>query len=151
MKTTQLNILEFTPENYKGGVLARFCGEDCSNAEAFKIGKAMAKLMVEKKGVGLAANQIGLLYPLIVVTIKNKAVILFKPKIIKVGKETHEMEEGCLSLPGIYRQITRPTEVKFSAIVNKAGKRKEFTLTDFEARTFFHEYDHLQALTILDI
>lgn len=147
---TELKILEYTPENYKMGTLARFCGEECPNNEAFKIGKAMIKLMVEAKGLGLAANQIGLFFPLIVITLKDKPVILYKPKIISFGKEEDIAEEGCLSLPEVFRNIKRPTSVKFSAIINKAGKRKEFTLYGLEARVFQHEAEHLQSITILD-
>lgn len=146
---TELKILEYTEDNYKMGTLARFCGEECPNEEAFRIGKAMAVLMTEKKGLGLACNQIGLFFPLIVVLIKNKPVILYKPKVITIGKEEEVAKEGCLSLPEVFREIKRPTMVKFSAIVNKSGKRKEFTLRGLEARAFFHEIDHLQGITIL--
>lgn len=148
--STELKILEFTPENYKMGTLVKFCAEECSNQEAFKIGKQMASLMTEAKGLGLAANQVGYLLPLIVLLIKGKCVVLFKPKIEKIGKEIFILEEGCLSLPGIKRKISRPTSVVFSAIINKSGKRKQFELWDLEARAFFHEWDHTQGMTILD-
>jgi len=146
----ELRILEFDESNYKGGILARFCGEETDNKTAFKLGKQMVDLMVEAKGLGLAANQVGHLVQLMVISIKGKPVILYKPKIIKIGHETAIAEEGCLSLPGIFREISRPTEVKFSAIINKAGKRKDFVLKDLEARTFFHEFSHLSGTTILD-
>lgn len=146
---TELKILEYTEDNYKMGTLTRFCGEECSNEEVFKIGKRMAKLMVEAKGLGLAANQVGLFFPLIVVLINGKPTVLYKPKIISFGKEEEVAEEGCLSLPEVFREIKRPTQVKFSAIINKAGKRKEFTLYGLEARAFMHEENHLHGKTIL--
>lgn len=144
-----LKIIEYTKDNYQTGTLVQFCKEECDNSKAFKIGREMAVLMTKAKGAGLAANQVGILIPLIVVTIKGKPVILYRPKIEKIGREVAIMEEGCLSLPGIKVKIERPTFVCFSAIANKSGKRKQFKLYDLEARIFFHEYEHIHGKTIL--
>lgn len=145
-----LKILEYDESNYRMGTLCRFCAEECDNKEAFKLGKKMVALMEEAGGIGLAANQVGHLIQLIVVKIGNKPTILYRPTILSFGQEYDVAEEGCLSLPGIRREIKRPTSVRFSAIVSKAGKRKEFTLRGLEARCFQHEIEHLQGITILD-
>ncbi len=142
-------ILEFDEHTYKASVLTRFCSDLCDNRQAFKIGAEMVKLMLEHGGIGLAANQIGLTIPLISLLINQKPVILYRPTIVYLGKENSIGEEGCLSLPGYKVEISRPTLVKFSAIVNKLGRRKEFTLKGLEARCFLHEYFHLQGKTIL--
>ena len=147
---TDLKILEYDQSNYKMGTLCRFCAEECDNKEAFKLGKKMITLMEEAKGIGLAANQVGHLIQLIVVMVKGKPTIFYKPTILSFGPEYDIVEEGCLSLPGIKREIKRPTLVKFSAIINKNGKRKEFTLRGLEARCLLHEVEHLQGITILD-
>lgn len=144
-----LKILEFTPANYKDSVLTKFCGNLAENKEAFKIGKEMIAIMQEANGMGLAANQVGLLIPLIIVTLKNKPTILYRPTISFLAKTSEIATEGCLSFPGIFVDVKRPTSVKFSAIINKSGKRKEFNLEALEARCFLHEYSHITGKTIL--
>jgi len=145
-----LKILEYTKENYQLGCLPKFCGQVCDLKTAFKIGTQMLSIMIEHKGMGLAANQVGLFIPLIIVTINEKPTILYNPTISFLGKDKSIQKEGCLSLPGIWLNIERPTEVHFSAVVSKSGKRKTFKLKELEARCFLHEYSHIQGKTILD-
>jgi len=96
-------------------------------------------------GYGLAAPQIG---------IRSRAFI-FKgnfcvdPKIIRGGGSTTIEEEGCLSIPGKYFLVERPTWIKV-AYNTLSGNKIESKLTGFEARVFQHEYDHLDGILIMD-
>ena len=78
------------------------------------ISKKMIDIMLSAPGVGLAANQIGVLYKIVTVNISdekkklNKIYTLFNPQIIFYSKKKIIMEEGCLSLPKQYAEIERP-------------------------------------------
>ena len=114
----------------------------------------MFETMVHADGVGLAAPQIGL--PIRVVTITldplseeypefkdfNKAYI--NPHILEVGGEEVNMEEGCLSLPGKYGIVTRPSHVKVRAL-NEEMEEVIWEGEGLLARAFCHEIDHLSG------
>ena len=93
----------------KSKKLNKVCKEDIN------LSKKMIKIMNKAPGVGLAANQIGILKQIIVVHIQDeekkidKIYALFNPTIINYSKETVIMEEGCLSLPKQFAEIERPS------------------------------------------
>lgn len=114
----------------------------------------MFEIMYKTDGIGLAANQIGLLQRVFVANLyanrekKEGEVVLINPKIIsKQGKETEE--EACLSLPGIVAQITRAKKVKATW---QDLELKEHTIEtdDLFARVLQHEIDHLDGILIID-
>ena len=82
------------------------------------IAKEMTRIMKEAPGVGLAANQIGILKKIVTVNIKDeqkgidKNYTLFNPTIISYSKEKIIMEEGCLSIPKQYAEIERPSSIE---------------------------------------
>ena len=82
------------------------------------ISKKMIELLKEAPGVGLAANQIGILKKIVTIHIQDeekkieKTYALFNPKIKMYSKETVKMEEGCLSLPKQFAEIERPVSIK---------------------------------------
>ncbi|MDO8504296.1 MAG: peptide deformylase, partial [Candidatus Liptonbacteria bacterium] len=88
-----------------------------SKAEIQKLVAAMRKKMREANGVGLAANQVGLPFSMFVAEVpdeKNggkKFYAIMNPVIEKTGKETPAVEEGCLSVPGKYGEVSRPQRV----------------------------------------
>ena len=85
--------------------------------EDIKIANHMMEAMLKAPGVGLAANQIGILKQIVTINFedkennKKKNYILFNPSIIQYSKETTLMEEGCLSLPDQYADVERPKEI----------------------------------------
>lgn len=119
------------------------------------IAKNMIDIMLEAPGVGLAANQIGVLKQIVTVNIpqekddKEKIYTLFNPKIIWHSSKTIFMEEGCLSLPKQYAEIERAEEIKVEYLNNKNDKIIE-TKKGFEARVLQHEIDHLQGKLFVD-
>ena len=89
------------------------------------IAKRMTDIMLEAPGVGLAANQIGILKKIITVNIpddtkdENKIYTLFNPNIISYSSKKIFLEEGCLSLPKQYADIERPEEIEIEYFNNQ--------------------------------
>ncbi|MCI8877115.1 MAG: peptide deformylase [Lachnospiraceae bacterium] len=103
----------------------------------------MLETMYEAQGVGLAAPQVGILKRLVVIDVGEEPLVLINPEIISSdGVQTGG--EGCLSLPGMAGQVTRPNHV-----IAKAYDRNmhEITVegTDLLARAICHEVDHLEG------
>ena len=115
------------------------------------LAKRMFELMRQAKGVGLAAAQVGHGVRLFVVNHTGKPEddrVYVNPVIFDAeGEETSE--EGCLSLPGINVQVTRPKVAKIQA-KDLAGNPIEQTETGYVARIWQHELDHLNGVLIID-
>lgn len=107
----------------------------------------MYKIMVENKGVGLSANQIGHPISLIVFSDINhkKKYVLINPKVINTSKELCEMEEACLSVPNCFGIVIRPEKITLEAR-NLSGKKVKYKFKDLLARIVQHELDHLQGI-----
>ena len=108
----------------------------------------MAETMYKAEGVGLAAPQVGLLRRYCIVDVGDGLIELINPVIIKKsGKQTGE--EGCLSIPNKYKEVTRPMKVTV-----KAQDRNGNTFTvegeGLKARAFCHEIDHLDGILYID-
>ena len=104
----------------------------------------MAETMYQANGVGLAAPQVGILRRVVVVMNEDEDIIeLVNPRILRTaGSET--TSEGCLSFPGEYGLVERPTEVEIEA-EDRHGKTFRMTGHDLLARAFCHETDHLDG------
>ena len=108
----------------------------------------MFESMYEARGVGLAANQIGIPKRLAVIDTSFKEdpsqkLVLANPTIIRV-EGRHTQEEGCLSIPDFREKVTRPRRVTIRA-QNAQGEWFEKTGEDLLARAFLHETDHLDG------
>ena len=103
----------------------------------------MLDTMYEAMGVGLAAPQVGILKRIVVIDIGEGPIILINPEILETsGEQTGD--EGCLSVPGMAGQVTRPNYVK----VNALDVNREEQILEGEgllARAFCHEIDHLDG------
>ena len=119
------------------------------------ISKKMIDIMLNAPGVGLAANQIGILKQIITVNIpdeknnNNLVYTLFNPKIISYSKHKIFLEEGCLSLPKQYAEIERSKEIELEYYNGKNEKIIQ-TKKGFEARVLQHEIDHLYGKLFID-
>ena len=112
----------------------------------------MKKTMYENKGIGLAANQVGLDFRLFVIDekIAKEAGVpsaYINPEITSFSKEQDEMEEGCLSMPEYYSIIKRSKKIMIKTI-DENGKKVKFKARGFLARVLQHECDHLQGILI---
>ncbi|RYD62408.1 MAG: peptide deformylase, partial [Verrucomicrobiaceae bacterium] len=76
-----------------------------------KLAQRMVATMIEEKGVGLAAVQIGVLKRIIVTNADNNLIVMCNPEITVFSDETKSHGEGCLSIPGIKADVTRPARV----------------------------------------
>lgn len=103
----------------------------------------MAETMYQANGVGLAAPQVGILRRVVVIDVGDGVIELVNPRILRTaGSET--TSEGCLSFPGEYGLVERPTEVEIEA-EDRHGKTFRMTGHDLLARAFCHETDHLDG------
>jgi len=104
------------------------------------------------KGVGLAANQIGVVRRVAVVDIGEDdppPLVLINPVIVGRGDEEETAEEGCLSIPDIFGDVTRPASVVVEALDQK-GRRSRVEARGYKARAIQHEIDHLDGILFLD-
>lgn len=110
----------------------------------------MVETMYETKGVGLAAPQVGVSKRMFVCD-KGDGVVrkVINPKITVIGDELAECEEGCLSVPGIYKKVKRPAQIKVEYL-NENGEEVKEELDDFLAIIMQHEYDHLDGVLFID-
>lgn len=103
----------------------------------------MLDTMYEAMGVGLAAPQVGILKRLVVIDVGEGPMVLINPEILETsGEQTGD--EGCLSVPGLAGQVTRPNYVKVKAL----DENMEEVIYEGEgllARAFCHEIDHLDG------
>ena len=103
----------------------------------------MLDTMYEAMGVGLAAPQVGILKRIVVIDVGDGPIILINPEIIeKTGEQTGD--EGCLSVPGMSGQVTRPDHVKVKAL-NEDMEEVVYEGEGLLARAFCHELDHLDG------
>jgi peptide deformylase len=114
----------------------------------------MRRIMHAANGIGLSANQIGLSFSVFVAEIPDpqggtKFYAVFNPKIEKVEKTTIAFEEGCLSIPGKWGEVTRAEQIVVSGY-NKMGKPVKVKAWGLLARIFQHEIDHLNGKLFID-
>ena len=115
------------------------------------VARQMAKIMHDLRGVGLAAPQVGLSRRLMIVCPTGEAgdeTVVINPEILtREGSE--EMEEGCLSFPGIYGVIERPERVTVR-YRDLDWAERTMELGGFVGRVFQHEHDHLNGVVFVD-
>ncbi len=133
----------------KNPVLRRKCKKlkIITDAER-KLFDAMLETLHVEKGVGLAASQVGVLKPLIVVDIGEGPLKIVNPQIAK-RKGRCFMEEGCLSLPEILVNVKRAKQIIVKG-QNEFGKAVEIDASGLLARVLQHEIDHLNGVLIID-
>ena len=123
------------------------------DAELRKIVTEMFDLMYKAKGIGLAANQVGLPLQLFVINLaaekgKGEEMVFINP-VVSSPKGSAEANEGCLSLAGIEAMVSRPDQIHVSAY-NLAGEPIDQTIKGFLARVIQHEYDHIKGVMFID-
>lgn len=111
---------------------------------------SMKETMIDANGIGLAAPQVGRNIRVIVVKLQygdiqemiNPAIKWYSDHVVKV-------EEGCLSIPGKYIELIRPSKISVS-FQDLSGKYKRWKLKSLEARVVQHEIDHLDGILMTD-
>jgi len=109
--------------------------------------------MYQAPGIGLAAPQIGQKLRFVVVDVQpnetRQPIALINPEIIARSTELATREEGCLSLPGQFAEITRPARVKVRYL-DEAGVRQEIEAEGLLSACLQHEIDHLDGVLFVD-
>jgi peptide deformylase len=123
------------------------------NQEIKDLVSDMVDTLKKAQGLGLAAVQIGVPQRIFIVDLSamdiNASLSVFiNPEILETRGEV-ELEEGCLSFPGIYQKCSRPAWVRVRAY-NADGKLFEMTADGLAARAILHEYDHLEGKLYID-
>ena len=133
-----------TPFNIKNDKLF-----DYNDIEKFE--HEMIKCMIAERGMGLAANQIGITKRFFAFGHESfdklqKPAIIWNPLIVRESEEKTVDEEGCLSFLGVFVKIVRPklVTVKWE---NKNGETLMQHLDNMESKCFQHELDHLNGIT----
>ena len=112
---------------------------------------SMLSKLEDFHGVGLSAVQVGYLLRIFVVDtrIEGERAVFINPTILSTSQDNVSYEEGCLSIPLVYREVKRPSSVTIQA---KDENGKVFTLTaeGLFARAIQHEYDHLDGKLFID-
>src|SRR5207247_10936308 len=104
------------------------------------------------KGVGLAANQIGVARRVAVVDVGEDApppLVLINPRIVQASEPQETAEEGCLSIPDVYGEVERPLSIALEAL-DRDGRPYKVELSGFTARAVQHEIDILDGVLCFD-
>ena len=112
----------------------------------------LLETMYEGNGIGLSATQVNIHKRILVVDVsdeKDSPLILINPKIRVLDKEEKTYSEGCLSVPGFFEEVSRPSEINITAL-NLEGERFTIMATDLLAVAVQHEMDHLDGKIFVD-
>ena len=100
------------------------------------------------KGIGIAANQVGVAQRVAVVDVEGQRFAMINP-VIRSAEGRSRAEEGCLSIPELYGDVTRPDRIVLDAI-DEQGKPYTLEATGMVARCIQHEIDHLDGILFVD-
>ena len=118
------------------------------------LARDMLRSMYTAHGIGLAAPQVGVDKQLLVIdldpeTPSTPPLVLINPEIISASAGLDTYEEGCLSIPGVYLDVVRPTAVQVS-FRDEMGRPRTMKADGLMARCIQHEIDHLNGVLFVD-
>jgi peptide deformylase len=124
------------------------------DGDSHVVESSMIEFMVNNRGIGLAANQLGSTKKVFVMGSHNipgfpKPFAVFNPIIIEASKETELSSEGCLSYPELFLMVKRPKTI-VAEYQNSDGDTITSEMSGLIARCFQHEYDHLMGICFVD-
>ena len=124
------------------------------DGDSEKLEQDLIAFMLENKGIGLAANQVGLAKSVFVMGSENitgfpKPFAIFNPKIIEASTELVIDQEGCLSYPNLWLMIKRPKWI-VAEYADSKGVTREIRIDGYLSKCFQHEYDHLNGICFVD-
>ncbi len=139
-------------------------GDEALRQPARRIGKVdesmreiirdMLRSMYTAKGIGLAAPQVGIHSQLLVIDIDlenstSPPFVFINPEITSSSAALETYEEGCLSIPGVYLDVVRPSEIKLS-FRDEMGRPRKMNADGLLSRCIQHEMDHLNGVLFVD-
>ena len=110
--------------------------------------KDMKETMYNDKGIGLAAPQVGILKRIVVIDIGNGPMVIVNPEIVEM-QGSNISNEGCLSMPGVQKNVDRPEKVTVKAL-SETGEEIVIHGEGLLARALCHEIDHLDGILFID-
>jgi peptide deformylase len=125
-----------------------------TDQSAEQLEKSMIDFMIEANGIGLAANQIGIIKRVFVMGSNNipgfpVPFAIFNPRIVEASTEMITDQEGCLSYPGLFLTVKRPSWI-VAEYQNAKGDTIEARFDGYLAKCFQHELDHLDGICFVD-
>lgn len=117
--------------------------------ELGEIAEEMRRTMQAAAGVGLAATQVGIDKALFIAKLGEETYAFVNPVLTPLTTDTDKVEEGCLSIPGVWVDVERYQRVRLQAR-NVKGEPVEIELEGYFARVIQHEVDHLNGVLIID-
>ncbi len=119
-----------------------------------ELAKDMLRSMYSAKGIGLAAPQVGIHKQILVIDLDlenstTPPLVLINPEIISTSSSLETYEEGCLSIPGVYLNVIRPSTIKLS-FRDEMGRPKKMNADGLISRCIQHEMDHLNGVLFVD-
>lgn len=145
---TILNILEYPDPRLRTKAIP----VTTVNNTIKRIVDDMFETMYAAPGIGLAASQVDIHQRIIVIDVsedKSEPLVFINPEIIILEGELETMEEGCLSIPGFYEEVTRIEHCLVKAL-DRDGKPFEMECTGLLAVCIQHEVDHLEGILYVD-
>jgi len=121
---------------------------DNINQRVLLLIKDMKETMYNSKGIGLAAPQVGILKRIVVIDIGEGPITLINPEILQM-EGSQLASEGCLSIPGVQKNVERPEIVKVKGL-NETGEEVIIDAEGLFARAICHEIDHLNGILFID-
>lgn len=114
----------------------------------------LIKLMIESNGIGLSANQVGILKRVFSIQLQDHPTIkqplaMFNPSLISASEEEVLGLEGCLSFPNLWLEIKRPKHIEVQYF-DKNAQECKLNLSNTDARCFLHELDHLNGICFVE-
>lgn len=112
----------------------------------------MFETMYDAEGIGLAATQVNVHKRIVVIDISNdqpEPLVLINPEYEVLTDEEHEIQEGCLSVPGFFEEVVRPIRIRLSAL-DRNGEPYQLIAEDLLAVCIQHELDHLNGKLFVD-
>lgn len=124
------------------------------DGDALELEKSMIDFMIENNGIGLAANQIGITKRVFVMGSTRiegfpAPFAIFNPVIKEASSELVLDDEGCLSYPGLYLKVKRPSWI-IAEYQDSSGNLKEIKVDGYLSKCFQHELDHLDGICFVD-
>jgi peptide deformylase len=149
-----LTINNKKEEKFLRRKVPEFNFQEFTRKEIREMIQKMRAIVKKEKGAGLSANQLGFDWRFFIAELPDdksrlKFYAIFNPGIIKVSKNKIILEEGCLSVPGIWGLVERPERVVLVGF-DKNGKKIKIKAWGLLARVFQHEVDHLNGILFID-
>jgi peptide deformylase len=145
-----MNIVKF-PDQILRERMPEFDFENPS-LDPVQLEKDLIEFMLANDGIGLAANQVGVRARAFVMGWRgdpSSAQIFFNPIVAKTVDDIEDLEEGCLSFPGVFVNIKRPKKI-LARWQNAKGEWQESEFDGYNCKCFLHELDHLEGIVFQD-